>query len=490
MGSTFQGNTVFNNGGSPDINNWRPISCSSFYRMFFQAYAFNQPIGNWLISASNISMAEMFYQASSFNQNMGAWDVSKVTAMNQMFFSATAFNNSGSNSIRDWRPISCSNFNGMFQNCSAFNQPINWPLSASNVTMGGMFNSCVINQPLTWDTRNVTNMGSMFAYAGQFNQNIGAWNVEKVTSMGSMFLFAGAFNNSGSSDINNWRPISCSNFSSMFQSATTFNQPIGNWPLSASNINMAGMFLGSSFNQDISTWDTSRVINMNSMFRGASSFNQPIENWDVSNVVDMTNMFYDPINFSRPIGIWNVGNVTSMNRMFYNNSSVTRPFNENIGAWNVSKVTNFADMFRISKFNNSGSSDINNWTPVSCSNFNGMFQSATVFNQPVEGWTLPTDRTYTMQDMFSGATSFNQPLGNWNIVSCSNMSGMLNSCGMDINNYSQTLIGWASQPDPLIPRNITLGATGRQYTTPGSASRAILIADYNWTITGDTYVPL
>jgi surface protein len=87
---------------------------------------------------------------------------------------------------------------------------------------------------------NVTLMTDMFNRASAFNQNIGAWNVEKVTNMSGMFSLNGGFNNSGSSDINNWRPISCSNFSGMFFIATAFNQPIGNWPLSASNINMHG----------------------------------------------------------------------------------------------------------------------------------------------------------------------------------------------------------------------------------------------------------
>jgi surface protein len=76
-------------------------------------------------------------------------------------------------------------------------------------------------------------MASMFTNADAFNQNIGAWNVEKVTSMSSMFQNNGGFNNSGSSDINNWRPISCSNFSNMFYSATAF-QP-ANWKLDPRN---------------------------------------------------------------------------------------------------------------------------------------------------------------------------------------------------------------------------------------------------------------
>jgi surface protein len=508
----FWFNNTFNNNS---ISNWRPISCSNFVDTFYGS-SYNHPI-NWPFSASNISMVAMFRGNSSFNQNIGHWDVSRVTSMNTMFYENFGFRNSGSSDINNWRPISCSNFSSMFQT-SVFNQPIgNWPLSASNINMSSMFNGASsFNQNIgSWDVSRVTgtstsqgfyrmfynatsfnNSGSTsinnwrfttsstVTFAGmfggdntttstKFNQNIGAWNVEKVTNMSSMFLNNSGFNNSGSSDINNWRPISCSNFTRMFDSSPAFNQPIGNWPLSASTNNFSEMFYSATaFNQDIGSWDVSKATGTSSdtsfyrMFYRASAFNNSgsnsINNWR-----------------------FNTSSQFNMSMMFWEASS----FNQNIGSWNVEKAFNMTNMFATTPFNNGGSPDIQTWAPISCSNFNGMFQSATAFNQPVESWSLPTSRTYTMQNMFAGATSFNQPLGNWNIVSCSDMSGMLNSCGMDINNYSQTLIGWASQPDPLIPRNITLGSTGRQYTTPGSASRAILIADYNWTITGDTYVP-
>lgn len=355
--------------------------------------------------ASGFGLGFLFRNATRFNGFLNNWNMSTVNAVDYMFSNASSFNQP----LNNWNLSSVGNMYAMFQNATSFNQSVvGWNLANVN-DMGDVFRGATsFNQPLnTWTigTASAFRMSSMFRSATAFNQNIGSWNVSKVNDMNSMFLSATAFNNSGSSDINNWRPISCSNFASMFQSATAFNQPIGNWPLSASNINMSYMFASAtSFNQNLGSWDVSRVTNMFEMF-STTPFNQDISGWDVSNVTTMAGMFRS-----------------------------NTVFNQNISIWNTSKVTSFVQMFQ-------------------------------------------------------NATSFNQNLGSWLIPSCSDMSSMLNSCGMDKANYSATLIGWAAQA-PNIRSNVTLGATGRQYDTPGSASRAILTsAPYNWIITGDTYVP-
>ena len=48
------------------------------------------------------------------------------------------------------------------------------------------------------------------------------------------------------------------------------------------------------------------------MFESATAFNQPIGNWDVSNVTDMFGMFAGNSVFNQPIGDWDVSNVTNM----------------------------------------------------------------------------------------------------------------------------------------------------------------------------------
>merc|ERR1711934_410872 len=59
----------------------------------------------------------------------------------------------------------------------------------------------------------------------------------------------------------------------------------------------------SSFNQDLSKWDVSAVTEMGSMFLDARAFNQDLSNWDVSAVKHMGYMFYGALAFNhKPCG--------------------------------------------------------------------------------------------------------------------------------------------------------------------------------------------
>jgi surface protein len=205
-----------------------------------------------------------------------------------------------------------------------------------------------------------------------------------------------------------------------------------------------------SFNQPIGSWNVSNVWNMSYMFNSAVSFNQPIGSWNVSNVFGMYAMFSDAKSFNQPIGSWNMSNVINMNKMFYNATT----FNQAIGSWDVSKVT---DMY-------------------------GMFSDAKSFNQPIGSWNV--SQVTNMAYMFNNATAFNQPIGSWNVSKVTNMSNMFSLVGLSIANYDELLIGWSTispNETPLKP-NITFSGGNSKYCN-GASARSSIISANGWTIT-------
>ena len=93
--------------------------------------------------------------ATNFNQNIGSWNVSNVTNMSAMFFSAQKFNQN----ITNWAMSNVLTCQNMFVDAQRFNQPIGVWLLGACVNFGGMFSSAI-----------------------DFNQNIGNWNVSNGKS--------------------------------------------------------------------------------------------------------------------------------------------------------------------------------------------------------------------------------------------------------------------------------------------------------------------
>ena len=199
--------------------------CSNMSTMFYNAFAFNQPIGSW--DVSNVTnMRGMFAYALAFNQPIGSWDVSNVTNMRGMFNTASAFNQP----IGSWNVSNVTDMYIMFTNATDFNQPLgSW--NVSNVTyMGGMFANTAFNQPIgSWNVSNVINMSAMFVNAFAFNQPLGSWDVSSVTEMYHMFRGAAAFNQPiGSWDVSNVTDMYAM-FSNAKLSTANYDDLLGGW---------------------------------------------------------------------------------------------------------------------------------------------------------------------------------------------------------------------------------------------------------------------
>jgi len=132
----FNGNPVFNNGGSDSISGWSINKVFTISRMFSNATGFNQPLGNWSSTTSAITSAvDVFINATSFNQDLSNWDTSNILDMTGMFYGASAFNNSGSSSISNWVVTAATKMDNMFRSATAFNQDIsNWdPINVTSM---------------------------------------------------------------------------------------------------------------------------------------------------------------------------------------------------------------------------------------------------------------------------------------------------------------------------------------------------------------------
>lgn len=360
-----------------------------------------------------------------------------------------------------------TNPNSTFQGCTNFNGLITRLQPPGDGDFSYMFHGATnFNQPVNhWDMSSATNIRNFLSDCVDFNQPVNQWDVSNVTTVYELFSTT-KFNQ----PLHTWKLTSCKDFYRMFEACSTFDQDLSAWSSSfqASNIDFDAVFRSClSFNNggspNINDWDTSNFRNINGLFSTCFSFNQPVGNWDVSNITIFANTFSDAISF-----------------------------NQNVNSWNVSKATTMQSMFRSDYYQSSSfNQPLDTWTPVSCSNFTYMFKGAHVFNQNLSSWSSSFQASnIDMSYMFLDAVSFDQSLGKWEIANITNMTSMLNDCGMSRLNYEDTLISWSLQA-PNIQSSVPLGASGLQYSGSNSqvsASRAVLINDYGWTISGDINV--
>lgn len=199
-----------------------------------------------------------------------------------------------------------------------------------------------------------------------------------------------------------------------------------------------------SFNGDIGHWDTGNVETMNRMFKRADSFNQDIGDWDTGNVESMSGMFFGAGSFDQDISSWDTGSVTSMGMMFRKAES----FNQDIGSWDTRNVTHM----------------------------NEMFKGAETFDQDFGFWN--TGQVETMSGMFSEAVSFDQDIGNLDVRDVQDMENMLDGSGLSVDNYDNTLAGWAQQQ---VQPDVILGAEGLYYCH-SAEERQHLVDEFDWTI--------
>jgi len=408
-----------------NIDQWGDIEWSSMASAFYGCENLNSDASDVPNLENVTSLNRMFRFARSFNHNIGGWDVSNITDMSFLFSFVSSFDQD----ISSWDVSKVENMSHMFSYAELFNQPLG-----------------------NWDISSVTSMNSMFNGTEEFDQDIGDWNVSNVTDMEELFSFSDKFNQ----NIENWDVSNLTSTNSMFRYAARFDQPLAGW-------------------------DVSNVTNMAMMFEGTNNFNQPIEDWDVSNVTNMERMFDSSFDFNQSLNEWNVSNVENMESMF----GSTFQFNQSIDEWDVSNVETMKRMFSIAQ---SFNQDISGWDISSVNNMENMFAAARFFNQDISNWDV--SNIDTIGAMFINAKAFDQDLGNWQlspnaILISQSGQGFFQISGMSCESYSNTIYGWAQNPNT--PTNRDLGPlTDMEHGMGAEEARDYLINELGWIMNGDT----
>ena len=523
MSQMFAGAESFNQ----DISGWDISNVTSIWAMFKSADAFNIDIGGWDVSGVS-SLAQMFWGAEIFNQDISGWDISNVSNLTSMFRGAYAFNQD----ISNWNTANVDDISAIFSYTNSFNQDLSdWDMSnVTDMSYAFQFATAFDQSLEDWDVSAATDMTDMLSSSGlsqeNYDQSLIGWADQAVQAnvtldsdnlnycAGEMarnhltnshgWSISGDNKTCPSAFLTTWKTDNpgTSNASSITIPASgpglkyhidwendgiydevnvtgaithDYGNPgtytvaiIGSFPRIAFNnvgdkekilfINqwsdqewstMQNAFFGCS-NLKITALDSPNFSNVEStasMLRGATAFNSGISGWDMSNVVNTTFMFAEATSFNQSLNSWDMSQVENLSYMFYNASD----FNGDVTNWNVSNVVNMY----------------------------GTFWNASSFNRDITTWN--TQSVEDMRKTFQNATDFNQDLGAWDIADVTQMNSMLEFSGLSMDNYDNTLIGWAGQN---VQNNVQLDADDLLYCA-AQTERDFLINTKGWTIQND-----
>ena len=163
-------------------------------------------------------------------------------------------------------------------------------------------------------------------------------------------------------------------------------------------------------------------------FNGMDSANILSVSAFLDSLTDLSNLFKNQAsNFTVPTYLPVA--VTNMSNMFDSASL----FNQPINSWSTATVTNMTYMFNGAlAFNR----PINSWKTAAVTNMAHMFHGAAVFNQPLSSWN--TGAVTDMSYMFVSTAAFNQDISSWNTAAVTNMGNMFQSAGA----FNQPINSW------------------------------------------------
>ena len=283
---------------------------------------------------------------SSCTEENLCWDISESTTQKKKVYaylidSGLKDSNNSEQSLYNlyivsdapiFAPTDCLKIFSDFSNLKTINFNNNFNTSKVTNMQDMFFNNSLLDNidVSTFNTKNVIDMGGMFARCGFISLDLSNFNTENLANI---LVEEYRRNRSIFSNCSSLTTIDLSSFNT--KKITAFG----------------GSSSGSMFSDcsslttlDLSSFDTSKVTNMNGMFNNCSSLtNLDLSNFNTSNVTQMFSMFQQCSSLtSLNLSSFNTFQVTDMSYMFRVCSSLTTL---DLSSFNTSNVTNMDYMF-------------------------------------------------------------------------------------------------------------------------------------------------
>ena len=183
---------------------------------------------------------------------------------------------------------------------------------------------------------------------------------------------------------------------------------------------------------EINNWGSTVWSSMYNAFSGCLNLNMTAtDSPNLSLVTNMSSMFSGcaSLTGNNSINNWDTSTVTNFQGIFIS----CFLFNQPIGNWNTGNVENMGTMFLMCQNFNQ---PIGNWDTSKVIAMDAMFNNARLFNQPIGNWNV--SNVDEMEFMFSNAWAFNQPIGNWNVSGVWQMNNMF----LNAKAFNQPIGNW------------------------------------------------
>ncbi|MCQ2106841.1 MAG: BspA family leucine-rich repeat surface protein [Fibrobacter sp.] len=310
-----------------------------------------------------------------------------------------------------------------------------------------------------FDTKNVTNMQSMFDYSNVASLNLKNFDTKNVTNMSGMFAMCYGLKDL---DISSFNTENVTDMADMFSGVQVKTLDVSHFNTTKVT-NMGGMFaeMWAITSLDLSNFDTRNVTDMSWMFYNSHRLvSIDVSRFNTENVANMKNMFGSCDKLTvLDVSKFNTANVTDMSGMF-NGCALVEVLD--VSKFNTAKVTNMADMFGNCRqvktldlrnfdtrnvtdmsqmFSNTGlfrSLDLSSFNTSNVTDMHGMFHNVNVTELNLENFD--TQNVTNMKSMFEYTRMSSLDLSSFDTRNVTDMSSMfsynVNLKTLDLSNFN------------------------------------------------------